>query len=304
MASWTHLSYAARHTLMRSRSLEAAVLRTLDHHLAVRYVAVDWSGAASIRTPKIWSAMVGDSGALVALRNRWTREDVVDWLIELLQADSAIIVGLDFAFSMPAWFVSSAGCVSALDFWDVVATEGERWLDECPFPFWGRTAHPKKWDFGGRAELRNTDLGGAKSVFQVFGAGAVGTASIRGMPYLRTLRAGGYHVWPFDPLTPPAVIEIYPRLLTKEVHKSQFAARQIYLAGESWLDTDDQRNEGASSEDAFDALVSARRMWESRQELDESASEGVESDHIEGRIWNPDPNRVKHAIAEERHWPA
>lgn len=258
----------------------------------MRYVAVDWSGAVSARNSKIWSAVIGDSGSLVALRNRWTRESVVDWLLQTLQDDSEVIAGLDFAFSMPAWYVRSVGCVSAVDFWDVVATEGERWLQECPFPFWGRTGHFKKWPLNDMAELRSTDLGGAKSVFQVGGAGAVGTGSIRGMPFLRTLREGGFHIWPFDPLTPPVVIEIYPRLLTKQVHKSQLAARQVYLAGESWLDGDDKRNEGAPSEDAFDALVSARRMWERREQLRESTSQPSESDRIEGRIWNPDESRI------------
>ena len=37
-----------------------------------------------------------------------------------------------------------------------------------------------------------------KSVFQIGGAGSVGTASLRGMPVLQRLREAGFAVWPFD----------------------------------------------------------------------------------------------------------
>lgn len=81
-------------------------------------------------------------------------------------------------------------------------------------------------------DLRRTDreapaIGGIrpKSVFQIGGAGAVGTGSLRGMPILKRLRDAGFAVWPFDAPRWPCVVEIYPRLLTGAVNKGSAGAR-------------------------------------------------------------------------------
>jgi hypothetical protein len=66
-------------------------------------------------------------------------------------------------------------------------------------------------------------------VFQIGGAGAVGTGSIRGMLYLRNLREGGFSVWPFDPPNPHTAMEIRPRALTGPVTKSDMSSGERYL---------------------------------------------------------------------------
>jgi hypothetical protein len=66
-------------------------------------------------------------------------------------------------------------------------------------------------------------------VFQINRAGAVGTGSLRGMPILRQLHDEGFSIWPFDTSGWPRVIEIYPRLLTDVVKKSNRASRVQYL---------------------------------------------------------------------------
>lgn len=43
--------------------------------------------------------------------------------------------------------------------------------------------------------------------------GNVGRQSLRGFPCLHRLREARFKIWPFDPLEPPAVIEVYPRAL-------------------------------------------------------------------------------------------
>ena len=75
---------------------------------------------------------------------------------------------------------------------------------------------------------------GAKSTFQIGGAGSVGTGSLRGMPHLRRLRQAGFSIWPFHSASPWTVMEIYPRLLTGPVHKSSHEHRARYL-GDSAL---------------------------------------------------------------------
>ena len=56
-------------------------------------------------------------------------------------------------------------------------------------------------------------------MFQIGGAGAVGTGSIRGMPHLLTLADSGFTIWPFVSGGLPTVVEIYPRALTGPVNK-------------------------------------------------------------------------------------
>jgi hypothetical protein len=64
--------------------------------------------------------------------------------------------------------------------------EGKDLLAACEPPFWGRPGKPNphsKEQLCWRTDLKD-GLGGEKSVFQIGGAGAVGTGSIRGMPHL------------------------------------------------------------------------------------------------------------------------
>ena len=49
-----------------------------------------------------------------------------------------LIVGLDFAFSMPEWFIANQEVSSAPDLWSLVEDRSEIWLKDCLFPFWGR----------------------------------------------------------------------------------------------------------------------------------------------------------------------
>jgi hypothetical protein len=98
-----------------------------------------------------------------------------------------------------------------------------------------------------------------KSVFQIGGAGAVGTGSLRGMPSLLRLSDAGFAIWPFDAVTDRTVFELYPRLCTGPVKKSDPVARAGAVL--EWMvrgALDDRLALlAASSEDAFDAAVSA-----------------------------------------------
>jgi hypothetical protein len=134
-----------------------------------------------------------------------------------------------------------------------------------------------------------------KSPFQIGGAGAVGTGTLRGIPMLKGLREGGFRVWPFD--APglkegrPLLVEIYPRLLTGEVKKGNAEARREYLAKKRRKDAAyaalgrEVMEKARGSEDGFDALVSVMEMMVRREDFSrlERAADAVT--RMEGAVW-------------------
>ena len=298
-----------------------------------RVVGVDWSGDQGPGQRRkiwagVWTAAVDSCSSLnegtVLLESGRSRVELLEWLVELARETPRMVVGFDFSFSYPAWFLRELGIDSAPEFWRLVAEgQGERWLHrDCEDGrFWGRAGslrHGKKpAEFCGehahrmlrRAEtalkvraqiadpLAEARIAGIapKSVFQIGGAGAVGTASLRGMPGLLRLRAAGFRVWPFDAPSgkEPLVVEIYTRLMTGAVNKSSEAARTAYLAKkrrENALYAGLSRRvstKARGSEDAFDALVTAMVMVEHRWEFARLRKTENEVFRMEGQTWVP-----------------
>ena len=262
-----------------------------------RVIAIDWSGARQGGHRKIWIAEAID-GVVVRLENGRTREGVFDHLITLASTDPHVVIGFDFAFGMPAWFARDRNFPAIADLWRHVGANGESWLASCNPPFWGKPGKHRPADTP--HHLRCTDraiasIGGSqpKSVFQIGGAGAVGTGSLRGMPGLATLRDAGFSVWPFDPPAWPRVIEIYPRCFTGPVVKSDPHARDAWLATHSPHHPrilpfrPDIAKLARQSEDAFDAAISAAAMWEHRASLASLVPAVDPSILLEGWIWDP-----------------
>jgi len=296
-----------------------------------RVVAVDWSGDKGPgQKKKIWAgvwtaASSSAKGGTVTLESGRTRVELMQWLVELARETPRMVVGFDFSFSYPAWFLRELGIGSAPEFWRVVADgQGEKWLHrDCEDGrFWGRAGsrrHGKKpAEFCGehahrmlrraetvlkvRAEMTDplavARIAGIapKSVFQIGGAGAVGTASLRGMPRLLVLRSAGFKIWPFDKpdlQRAPVVVEIYTRLMTGAVNKSSKVARTAYLAKkrkENVLYAGLSRGvmaKARGSEDAFDALVTAMVMVEHRAEFSRLRRTEDEVFRMEGQTWVP-----------------
>ena len=259
----------------------------------VQVLGIDWSGDKGGGAKTIWLATVA-SGRMVWLANGRTRRQLIDDLVQLATRAPQIIVGLDFAFGMPSWFVHRRGASDGLEFWSVVANDGEQWLNDAPFPFYGKGGI--KQPFGVEL-LRRTERNspGAKSTFLINVPGAVGTGSIRGMPFLRDLRSHGWHVWPFDPPAFPLAIEIYPRILTGPVKKGSWEQRREYLATRFRQLDAGLAERAASTEDAFDAAVSALVMAKQLQQLRQLPDLSNDPvDKVEGRIWNPaDPDLLQ-----------
>jgi hypothetical protein len=256
----------------------------------VDIVAVDWSGARDGAARHIWAAQVR-AGSLTDLRCGRTRDEVIDDLVSLRDASvNGLTVGLDFSFSLPAWFLRQQGHASVGDLWAQMAREGEGWLVACETPFWGRPGRgrPDLPAHLRQAESRARVNGiGAKSTFQIGGAGAVGTGSLRGMPHLMTLRRAGFTIWPFDPPSPWTVVEIYPRLLTGPVHKRNREARVRYLDHASWDIPAPFRDCMDKSEDAFDTGIAALVMDAHAPELRALVPATDPVTLLEGDIWSP-----------------
>lgn len=292
-----------------------------------RVVAVDWSGDRSAAGQRrkiwagVWKAGAGRvHGGRVRLESGWTRDEVARWLIGMARQTPRMVVGFDFCFSFPEWFVRECGAGSAVEFWELVAGgHGERWLAVgCEDArFWGR---PRKRpaEFSGERlhrMLRATDIDcklaalipeaeraarvrgiAPKSVFQIGGGGSVGTASLRGMPVLRRLQEAGFAVWPFDrpDAKRPLVVEMYTRLNTGAVRKSNAEARAAYLLRKRREDAAyaglprSVMEKARGSEDAFDALVSCMVMTARRAEFAQLGTPKDPGYRVEGWTWAPD----------------
>lgn len=200
------------------------------------FVAIDWSGAAGERHRGIAVALAArGSGApqLVRPGHRWSRPEVLDWLLHDLPA--AALVGLDLGISLPfadrgAFFPGwTESPPDARTLWALIdrLCRDEAHLGVGAFVDHAEAAHHFRrhggregWQFGGgRGRFRRTELAqeamGCRpySNFNLVGAAQVGKSSLSGMRLLHRL-AGRIPVWPVDPLPPtgPVVVEIYTTL--------------------------------------------------------------------------------------------
>jgi hypothetical protein len=294
-----------------------------------RVVAVDWSGRVDKAGQRrhIWAGIW--TAGKVTLEAGRTREELVEWLIALAKETPRMVVSLDCCFSFPAWFLTEHGCATVFDFWRKVAEgQGERWLArECKeverdVRFWG-APHKRPEEFCGKnlhRMLRRTDVDNKitpklagedpvraakvkgitpKSPFQIGGSGSVGKGSLRAMPFLLRLSKAGFRVWPYESAQlsstkpRPLLVEMYTRLMTGAVAKSNEEARRKYLAAKKKSDelylglkpTVMQKAQG--SEDSFDALVSCMEMVRWRAEFGALKATKDKVLKLEGITWRP-----------------
>ena len=200
------------------------------------FAAIDWSGAAGERQAGIALAIcaAGDEAPrLIRPGHRWSRAEVLEWLLEAMPADT--LVGLDLGISLafadrgaffPGWDESPA---DARALWALV---GRICTDEPHLGVGHFVDHPEAARHfrrhggregdrfgGGRGRFRVTEHAQAAmgcrptSNFNLVGAAQVGKSSLSGMRMLHRL-AGRLPVWPIDPLpaTGSVIVEIYTGL--------------------------------------------------------------------------------------------
>ena len=262
--------------------------------MALRIIAVDWSGAAAGGGSKNALAEAA-AGRLLHVEDHLTRRQVVERLIEIKKRSERAVIGLDFGFSAPAWYMAERGFAEAPELWRWLADgdHASALLRECAPPFWGRKGKfkPKLSAHHRDTELKVKAVQGIrpKSVFQISGPGTVGTGSIRGMCVLYELRSAGFSIWPFDDQGAHTIVEIYPRLLTGPVNKTDPKCRREYLGKINDRMDEEQREIAGDSEDAFDAAVSAIKMSEPKHAADLASLPRIDDPQLrlEGIIWHP-----------------
>ena len=171
-----------------------------------------------------------DAPRLVRPGHVWSREEVLDWLLERA-AKEPTLFGFDFSFAPPfaergAYLPGEAGVPdNARDFWAYVDDESDdEDLGAASFleqvhrrHFYFGIADGVKADF---VRFRSCDArlnaqGGRKtaSAYDAIGAAQVAKASFSGMRLLHRLD-GKVAIWPMDPLPEAgsAVVEIYTRI--------------------------------------------------------------------------------------------
>jgi hypothetical protein len=299
----------------------------------LRLIAIDWSGRidAAGQRRHIWSAIWTPTGSRikVQLEAGRTRDEISDWLIKLARETPRMVVSIDCCFSFPGWFLEEHGCEDMFAFWRK-ANSGlaEQWLtrecDEIAHDerFWG-APHKRPAQFCGpgyRRMFRFADYdnkiaqgleGGdparaakmrgitPKSPFQIGGSGSVGTGSLRAMTMLERLHDAGYRIWPLenaaiDAKVPrPLLVEMYTRLMTGAVAKSNPEARKTYLSAKRKTDAlyamlgRAVLRKAQDSEDAFDALVSVIEMARHADEFGGLKATRNPELRREGLTWRP-----------------
>ena len=295
-----------------------------------RFIGIDWSGRvdAAGQRRHIWAGVwtQGANGKIeVQLEAGRTRDEVGDWLLRLGAETPRMVIGIDCCFSYPSWFLEELGCQDMFAFWRLVASgKGEEWLHSscADRRFWGKP-HKRPPEFCGdglRGMFRHTDYdnkvaqaleGGdperaakmkgitPKSPFQIGGSGSVGTGSLRAIPVLLRLHEAGFRVWPVEDAKldgdkpRPLLTEMYTRLMTGAVAKSNAAARKRYLAQRRAEDAmfvpvgRAVMRKAEGSEDAFDALVSTLEMVRHAEAFPRLRATTDPQLRLEGNTWRP-----------------
>jgi molybdopterin molybdotransferase len=220
---------------------------------------VDWS-SRNDPSPRgeardaLWIGLAGSRSGEHYFR---TRAGAMAWLAALLADERAagrrMLAGFDFPFGYPAGFAAAVtGMADGLALWshlDGLVTDGPENANNRfaaaaalnaavpgPGPFWGNGLPQREFEHLPRkkpaaspvaAERRLVERApwakGAKSCWQLSGAGSVGGQVLTGLPALWRLRQElGVAVWPFDtglaaPEAPLVIAEVYPSLLAEAV---------------------------------------------------------------------------------------
>ncbi len=204
------------------------------------YVVIDWSGQ-NIARPKglaVAYASEGDTApSLLSPEERWSRQSILNWLLEHAKAGTNMLIGVDLSPALPfvdhgeyfpGWSDSPKDAPSLWQLVDRLA-EPDKHLAVNSF-----LNHPDVYRHfrhhdglgdlfeGGAGRLRQCERAQKamgflpSSCMNLVGAAQVGKSSLTGMRVLNKLR-GHIPVWPFDPIEEigPAIVEIYTSIAAR-----------------------------------------------------------------------------------------
>jgi len=262
----------------------------IGRHRFRHFAAIDWSGAAGERHPGIAVALAaaGDEAPeLVRPGHRWSRPEVLHWLLHDLPPDT--LVGLYLGMALPfadrgAFFPGlSESPPDARALWALV---DRICADDPHLSATSLVDHPDAAEHfrrhggregrhfgadgkrGGRGRFRVTERAqeamGCRpySNFNLVGAAQVGKSSLTGMRRLHRL-AGRLPVWPVDPLpaTGSVVTEIYTTIAAmaagRPPGRSKIRSHADLAAALAALGSAPVPGAGPIADHASDALVTA-----------------------------------------------
>ena len=273
------------------------------------YMVVDWSAASKPKRGKdsIWVAWYRDE--LRLLENPATRHEAVELCRELMlehvDRGERLLAGFDFSFAFPAGTAQALGVDGWRGLWEKLARDVQddaangnqrfgvaaawnRRISGRPAPFWGCPASaaspwlsPRRPRQAVLPEKRLCERRArAKSTWQLFYNGSVGSQALLGTPRLEQLRQepkldGAVQVWPLEtgfrvPAAEASVTlaEVYPSLLEVQPEEGEVrdAAQVRTLA--AWFAELDVRGElrtllgpPASLSEADRALAEGEEGW-------------------------------------------
>lgn len=210
-----------------------------------QFACLDWSGEAVARPKGIAMAISGTAGAAPELQCRaggWSRQAVLDWLIDRAREQADLLIGVDFSAALPfldrgayfpGWPDSPPDARALWAQVDALCTADPH-LAATSLTAHAETARHFRQSreretitgdlFGdGLGRLRQVEQicradghGNAISCFNLIGAAQVGKSSLTGMRLLHRL-GGAIPVWPFDPIPAkgPMIVEIYTSIAAR-----------------------------------------------------------------------------------------
>ncbi|MEY4952069.1 MAG: hypothetical protein RL299_493 [Pseudomonadota bacterium] len=247
------------------------------------FAAIDWSGAAGERHRGIAVALCSTGAPeLVRPGHRWSRGEMLDWLVEELPADTLVgfDMGISLAFAdkgafLPGWAESPSDARALWGMIDQLCGDDPHmaatsFVDHPDAARHFRRHGGREGDLfgGGRGRFRVTERAqeamGCKpySNFNLVGAAQVGKSSLTGMRLLHRLN-GRLPVWPIDPLPSAgsAVVEIYTTLAAmaagRSAGKSKMRSFEELNAALAVLGSEPVPGAGSIVDHASDALLTA-----------------------------------------------
>ncbi len=205
-------------------------MRSFSH-----FACIDWSGARIERPDGIAVAVIGPEGppALISPEPRWSRADVLDWLLNLADTQRDMLIGFDLSMALPffdhgsyfpEWNESPDNAKALWRQIDLISRNDPHlnvtsFLEHEQVNRHFRHGRGVIGDLftGGTGRLRaveryqrETGQANSASCFNLVGAAQVGKSSLTGMRLLKQLDSA-IPVWPFDPVpgSGPVIVEIY-----------------------------------------------------------------------------------------------